>query len=138
MATVGIRRDKRGHFVPSGDHCQSWRRPLKRTAYLDIRTISLSQCPNTRGTNLHHPSKAMRIPIKVTDDLQRHLGCDGITLESVFIEQKPSRTTVLVCNVDLAQNLINASSPVVKFSKSEFATLKADFMKLATPEHYRT
>lgn len=80
----------------------------------------------------------MRIPIKVTDDLQRHLGCDGITLESVFIEQKPSLTTILVYYVDLAQNLINASSPVVKFSKSEFAIPRAEFLKLATPDHYRT
>ena len=31
------------------------------------------------------PQSTMRIPIKVTDDLQRQLGCDGFALESVFI-----------------------------------------------------
>ena len=90
---------------------------------------------------MHEPTarqSTMRIPIKVTDDLQRQLGCDGFALEPVFIEQDPSLTAVLVYYVDLAQNLINASSPVVKFSKGAFAIPRVEFLKLATPEYYCT
>ena len=78
----------------------------------------------------------MRVPIEVTDDLQRQLGCEGIKLESVFVESEAPRHTVVIFRVDPTRSWTTAG-PVVKFSKRRFAIPRAEYLKLATPEWYR-
>ena len=80
----------------------------------------------------------MRVPIKITDDMQRQLGCVGVTLEAVFVESRESRATVFVFYVDPARSLLKNPSPVVKYSERRFAIPRAKCLKLATPSYYRS
>ncbi len=79
----------------------------------------------------------MRQPLRVTNDLQRSLGCDGVTLESAFLDARASGATVLVQRVDPARSPLTTATPVVKFSRSQDAIPDAKCLKLATPGHYR-
>ena len=79
----------------------------------------------------------MRVPIEITDDMQRQLGCEGVTLESAFVESRASRATVFVFHVDPARSLVKTAFPVVKYSERRFAIPRAECLKLATPRYYR-
>ena len=63
----------------------------------------------------------MRIPIAITDDMQRRLGCEGITLESAFVEDRASRASVLVFHIDPARRRTKTVSPILKFSEKQYA-----------------
>ena len=69
--------------------------------------------------------------------MRRALGCDGITLETVFVEAEASRATVFVYRVDPAQKLVRPTLPVLKFSESRYAIPRAERLHLATPSYYR-
>ena len=79
----------------------------------------------------------MRIPIAITDDMRRTLGCEGITLETVFVEGEASRATVFVYRVDPAQKLVQSTVSVLKFSEKLYAIPRAARLHLATPSYYR-
>lgn len=79
----------------------------------------------------------MRIPIEITDDMQNLLGCDGVTLESAFVEPEASPATVFGFQVHPARRLLKTTFPVVKYSERRYAIPRARYLKLATPRHYR-
>lgn len=82
-------------------------------------------------------SRLLQEPIEFTHQLQKQLGCQGITLESGTIEIQTSRAVTFVFCVDLDGSPIGAVSSVIKYSKREHAIPKAKYLKLATPEYYR-
>ena len=61
----------------------------------------------------------------------------GITLESGFVDTQVSQATVIIFHVDLAQSFIRTKTPVVKYSRREYAIPRAKCLKLATPTYYR-
>ena len=80
----------------------------------------------------------MRTPIPITDDLRESLEWEGVTLEAAFTETDEPRATVFVCRVDMPPtSLVATPTPVVKFSRREHAIPYAEYLKLATPQHYR-
>ena len=79
----------------------------------------------------------MRIPIAITDDMQSRLGCEGVRLESAFVEDQASRSTVFVFHVDPARSWTRTASPVIKFSEEQYAIPRAEHLHLATPRYYR-
>ena len=79
----------------------------------------------------------MRIPIEITDQMRFQLECRGVTLDSVFVQVETDRATVLIYSVDLARRRLQPTSPVLKFSRKQFAIPRADRLHLATPSYYR-
>ncbi len=80
----------------------------------------------------------MRVPIQVTGNLQHHLGCDRIQVESAFVESQLPQVAVIVFYVNLSRGWVSTVPEVVKFSRRQFAIPRAKNLKLATPEYYRT
>ena len=79
-----------------------------------------------------------RLSLEVSADDRGALTCEGVTLESAFIETAVLRATVLVSRVDPSRSLLGAAPDcVVKFSDCQYALPRSESLKLATPRHYR-
>ena len=79
----------------------------------------------------------MRIPIAITGCMRRVLGCEGTTLETVFVEGEASRATVFVFSVDPTRKLVQPTVSVLKFSEKQYAIPRVALLHLATPSYFR-
>ncbi len=79
----------------------------------------------------------MKSQISVTDEMRQLLGCEGSTLETVFAETKPTRTTIFVIYVHPARNLKTTGQSVVKFSDRKHAIPVSKNLKMSTASYYR-
>ncbi|MCY4617790.1 MAG: hypothetical protein OXD50_04440 [Chloroflexi bacterium] len=80
----------------------------------------------------------MRQPIEFSGDDSGTLGCEGLSLESAFVEGDAQRATVLVHRVDLSRSQASRQPPaLVKFSEDRYAIPRSETLKLATPQYYR-
>ena len=76
--------------------------------------------------------------IQPTDALRGVLECEGVALESAFCDDAEPRAFVLVYRVSLpGTRPLEEPGLVVKFSQIEHALSRAEFVQIATPEHYR-
>ena len=79
----------------------------------------------------------MRVPIETNDGFKDQLSCEGVLLESAFLDPQASCTIVFVFYVELDAYRFKAASPVIKYSKTPYAIPNSRFLKLATLEYYR-
>ena len=79
----------------------------------------------------------MKIQISITDEMRQLLGCEGNTLESIFVETEPSRSTIIVFRVDPARNSSNNPPSVVKFSEHMYAIPVSEHLKMSTASYFR-
>lgn len=79
-----------------------------------------------------------RLPLEVSVDDRGALTCEGVTLESAFVDTAAPRATVLGSRVDPSRSPVRARpARVVKFSEDRHAIPRSGSLKLATPRHYR-
>ena len=76
--------------------------------------------------------------LRLADELRGVLECEGVVLESVLSLDAESVVLVLVYQVNLlATEPLREPLRVVKFSQKQHAVPRAEWLKLATPQHYR-
>ena len=80
-----------------------------------------------------------RLPVEFSGDESEALTCDGVTLESAFIETAVPRATVLVYRINASRSVLEMRpDSLVKFSEEPHAIPRSASLKLATPRYFRS